>query len=70
MTHLLRAANSSLKRALQRVDAGPNGKNTVFWTSLREARICELYPGGACADFFPIRSPLFMLRAGPTFFAS
>ena len=25
-----------LKRALQRVDAGPNGKNKVFWTSLRE----------------------------------
>lgn len=25
-----------LKRALQRVDAGPEGKNMVFWTSLRE----------------------------------
>ncbi|KAF8628035.1 hypothetical protein AX15_004150 [Amanita polypyramis BW_CC] len=25
-----------LKRALERVDAGPNGSNTVFWTSLRE----------------------------------
>ncbi|KAF8896122.1 inositol hexakisphosphate-domain-containing protein [Infundibulicybe gibba] len=25
-----------LKRALERVDAGPNGQNTVFWTSLRE----------------------------------
>ncbi|KAF9453485.1 hypothetical protein P691DRAFT_780955 [Macrolepiota fuliginosa MF-IS2] len=25
-----------LKRALQRVDAGPQGKNMVFWTSLRE----------------------------------
>jgi hypothetical protein len=27
-----------LKRALERVDAGPNGKNTVYWTSLREVR--------------------------------
>ncbi|KAF8223849.1 hypothetical protein L208DRAFT_1314989 [Tricholoma matsutake] len=25
-----------LKRALQRVDAGPGGRNTVYWTSLRE----------------------------------
>lgn len=25
-----------LKRALQRVDAGPHGKNMVYWTSLRE----------------------------------
>lgn len=27
-----------LKRALERVDAGPNGKNAVYWTSLREVR--------------------------------
>ena len=26
----------SLKRALQRVNAGPGGQNTVYWTSLRE----------------------------------
>ncbi len=25
-----------LKRALERVDAGPGGSNTVYWTSLRE----------------------------------
>jgi hypothetical protein len=25
-----------LRRALARVDAGPEGPNTVFWTSLRE----------------------------------
>jgi hypothetical protein len=27
---------NSLRRALTRVDAGPEGKNNVFWTSLRE----------------------------------
>ena len=27
-----------LKRALERVDAGPGGKNMVYWTSLREVR--------------------------------
>jgi len=26
----------SLKRALERVNAGPGGSNTVYWTSLRE----------------------------------
>lgn len=27
-----------MKRALERVDAGPGGKNMVYWTSLREVR--------------------------------
>ena len=30
---------SGLKRALERVDAGPGGTNMVFWTSLREVRV-------------------------------
>lgn len=28
-----------LKRALERVDAGPGGKNKVYWTSLREVNL-------------------------------
>lgn len=35
---------SRLRRALARVDAGPNGSNTVFWTSLREEPV--LYVNG------------------------
>ena len=30
-----------LKRALERVDAGPGGRNRVYWTSLREVRSNE-----------------------------
>lgn len=28
-----------LKRALERVDAGPGGSNMVYWTSLREVNL-------------------------------
>jgi len=31
-----------LKRALERVDAGPGGPNVVYWTSLREVRLVLL----------------------------
>ena len=31
--------SNSLRRALTRVSADPEGKNSVFWTSLREVRI-------------------------------
>ena len=30
-----------LRRALSRVDAGPEGSNRVVWTSLREVCVCE-----------------------------
>jgi hypothetical protein len=32
-----------LKRALERVDAGPGGRNMVYWTSLREVRSNESF---------------------------
>lgn len=35
---------SRLRRALARVDAGPEGKNNAYWTSLREEPV--LYVGG------------------------
>ncbi|KAJ1307486.1 hypothetical protein OPQ81_001585 [Rhizoctonia solani] len=34
-----------LRRALARVDAGPGGKNTVFWTSLREEPVLYVADG-------------------------
>ena len=37
-----------LKRALERVDAGPGGKNMVYWTSLREVKPREGFERASC----------------------
>ncbi|KAG6837385.1 hypothetical protein H0H93_010544 [Arthromyces matolae] len=50
-----------LKRALERVDAGPGGKNTVFWTSLREEPV--VYVGGRPHVLRLVDRPLENLEA-------
>ncbi|RXW12659.1 hypothetical protein EST38_g13197 [Candolleomyces aberdarensis] len=50
-----------LKRALERVDAGPNGKNTVYWTSLREEPV--IYVAGRPHVLRQVTKPLENLEA-------
>ncbi|TFK28151.1 hypothetical protein FA15DRAFT_753712 [Coprinopsis marcescibilis] len=50
-----------LKRALERVDAGPTGKNMVYWTSLREEPV--IYVGGRPHVLRLVNKPLENLEA-------
>ncbi|KAF5341719.1 hypothetical protein D9611_001925 [Ephemerocybe angulata] len=50
-----------LKRALERVDAGPNGTNTVLWTSLREEPV--IYVAGRPHVLRQVDKPLENLEA-------
>ncbi|KAJ3567855.1 hypothetical protein NP233_g6086 [Leucocoprinus birnbaumii] len=50
-----------LKRALQRVDAGPNGKNMVYWTSLREEPV--IYVAGRPHVLRLVNKPLENVEA-------
>ncbi|KAF5359127.1 hypothetical protein D9756_003293 [Leucocoprinus leucothites] len=50
-----------LKRALQRVEAGPNGKNMVYWTSLREEPV--IYVAGRPHVLRLINKPLENVEA-------
>ena len=52
----------SLKRALERVNAGPGGSNTVYWTSLREVSSSD-GPKGYMLNI--TRSLSFMSPGGP-----
>lgn len=46
-----------LRKALNRVDAGPEGSNYVFWTSLREVNLPDGFKGYISKDF---RNLLYM----------
>ncbi|KAJ2917433.1 hypothetical protein MD484_g2993, partial [Candolleomyces efflorescens] len=50
-----------LKKALERVDAGPNGKDTVYWTSLREEPV--IYVAGRPHVLRQVTKPLENLEA-------
>ncbi|KXN91655.1 Paladin [Leucoagaricus sp. SymC.cos] len=50
-----------LKRALQRVDAGPDGWNTVYWTSLREEPV--IYVAGRPHVLRLVNKPLENVEA-------
>ncbi|KAG2017712.1 hypothetical protein CC2G_007200 [Coprinopsis cinerea AmutBmut pab1-1] len=50
-----------LRRALERVDAGPNGKNMVYWTSLREEPV--IYVAGRPHVLRLVNKPLENLEA-------
>lgn len=50
-----------LKRALERVDAGPGGKNIVYWTSLREEPV--IYVAGRPHVLRLVNRPLENLEA-------
>lgn len=53
-----------LKRALERVDAGPSGKNMVFWTSLREVKLLVPCASRYSSDAFD-KEPVIYISGRP-----
>lgn len=55
----------SLRRALARVNADPNGSNTAFWTSLREVGASVLACGTTLTPYFFYQEPVLYVAGRP-----